>query len=97
DSGNTALRFLQDRDLHLDLLLSDVVMPGMSGDELGRRARALRPALKILFASGYIDDEIDGEELGGIGDGLMFKPVSLHSLATGLREALDGGAGPEAD
>lgn len=92
ESGDAALPFLEDRDLHIDLLLSDVVMPGMSGNELGRRARALRPALKILFVSGYINDQIAADELREIGDGLMFKPLSLHNLAIGLRGALTGGA-----
>jgi len=93
DSGDAALLHLEDGDLHLDLLLSDVVMPGMSGGELGRRARTLRPDLRILFITGYIDDEIDVAELRKVGDGLLFKPVSMDKLATGLREVLAGSAG----
>jgi CheY-like chemotaxis protein len=48
-----ALEFLQQRDLRVDLLLTDVVMPGTNGRELAKRADALRPGLKVLYVTGY--------------------------------------------
>ena len=51
-----ALELLDDSGSHFDLLLADIVMPGMRGDDLARRAVAMRPGLHVLFMSGYSDE-----------------------------------------
>ncbi len=71
----------------LQLLLTDVVMPGMSGTELAQHLRVIKPELKLLFISGYIDDV-------GIGAGDPFsayiqKPFTPEALAQTIRELLD--------
>jgi YesN/AraC family two-component response regulator len=52
DAG-AALAILEQPSTKIDLMLTDVVMPGMNGRELSKRARELRPELKVLFVSGY--------------------------------------------
>jgi DNA-binding NtrC family response regulator len=73
-----------------DLLLSDIVMPGMSGRVLAEAAIARFPDLKVLFMTGYTDDEIvhDGVTTGVVD--LIEKPFTIPSLATKVREVLDG-------
>jgi len=74
DAG-TALALLEDPGQSIDLLLTDVGLPGMDGEELAARARALHPALPVLFASGYTE----GIELAP-GMSLIGKPFSIDQL-----------------
>jgi PAS domain S-box-containing protein len=73
---------------HFDLLLTDVVMPQMSGPELAVHAQALRPGLKVLYTSGYTEDALT--QHGGFGAGvrLLAKPYLRDELARRVREAL---------
>ena len=71
-----------------DLLLTDVVMPGMSGVELASRLRELQPALRVLFMSGYTDNVMDRYGLDDRGDALLQKPFNGHGLLTAVQEAL---------
>jgi PAS domain S-box-containing protein len=89
--GQTALRLFERADTPIQLLLTDVVMPAMSGSELAERARALQPALKILFTSGYTRDAImkDGRLEPGLD--LLSKPFTYTSLAAKVRELLNRG------
>src|ERR1700675_4550874 len=52
-----AIRFLGQEDLALDLLLTDVMMPGMTGTDLAQFSKELRPGLPVLFMSGFADTE----------------------------------------
>jgi CheY-like chemotaxis protein len=72
----------------VDLLLTDVVMPGgLNGDELAARARALRPAIKVLYTSGYTKDSMKSTlEEGAV---LLSKPYQEGELARSLRRLLD--------
>jgi PAS domain S-box-containing protein len=71
-----------------DMLLTDIVMPEMRGGELARRLVAMKPGLKTLFTSGYLDGEaLLGEE--GTTSFLQ-KPFSLDELARAVRQLLDG-------
>ncbi|MFO1424335.1 MAG: GAF domain-containing protein [Candidatus Competibacteraceae bacterium] len=74
----------------IDLLLTDVIMPDMSGRDLWQQLRELRPGLKCLFMSGYTANVIAHH--GVLDDGVHFlqKPFSRKALATKLREALSG-------
>lgn len=87
-SGRAALDILQ-ADKDVDLLLTDIVMPGgMNGTELADRARALRPALKVLFTSGYTDNTIDRHGRLDPGVNLLRKPYTRLELSTKVREVL---------
>jgi CheY-like chemotaxis protein len=72
----------------IDLLITDVVMPGMSGRELAQRLVETRPHTKVLYLSGYTEDAIVSE--GTIEKGMAFlqKPFTLHNLSRKVREVL---------
>jgi two-component system, cell cycle sensor histidine kinase and response regulator CckA len=72
----------------IDLLMTDVVMPGMSGRDLQRRIDEIQPGVKCLFMSGYTSDVI--AHRGVLDEGVRFvqKPFSIQVLAAKLREAL---------
>ena len=74
----------------VDLLLTDVVMPGMNGRELARHLREVEPGLACLYMSGYTTNVIAHQ--GMLEDGVHFiqKPFSRHELGMSVREALDG-------
>jgi len=82
----------------IHLLLTDVVMPEMSGPELVSRLAPIRPQMKIIYMSGYTADAIDHQ--GMLDEGIEFlpKPIGLDTLVRKLREVLDGrGRAPLAD
>ncbi len=89
--GVEALELLDDPGTHYDLLLADVVMPGMRGDDLARRAVAMRPGLHVLFMSGYSDDA-PPSDLGPTSGRVAFidKPFDAGALLERLRELLGG-------
>jgi CheY-like chemotaxis protein len=88
-----ALAVCNDHEGEIHLLLTDVVMPGMSGPRLAERVRALRPGTRVLFMSGYPDSVL--EEEGGLGPGerLLEKPFSPTHLTAVIRELLGNPAG----
>ncbi|THJ18934.1 MAG: response regulator [Nitrospira sp. CG24B] len=71
----------------LKLLLTDIVMPGMSGTELARHLRVIKPELKLLFISGYMDDV--GIGAGDPASAFLQKPITPEALASSVRELLD--------
>jgi len=75
DGGTAALALLKNHDTLIDLLMTDVGLPEMDGRELAARARALRPSLPILFASGYAESlEVPA------GMHVIGKPFSIDQL-----------------
>jgi hypothetical protein len=72
-----------------DLLLTDVVMPGMSGAELARRLRSLQPKLPVLYMSGYTDDVLQPAELAEPRTSFLAKPFHNAELVAAARQALD--------
>ena len=76
----------------LDLLISDMVMPGMSGKELAARLASERPGLKVLLMSGYSDEALEERGVSS-GSGFIQKPFSTRELVREVRRSLDGGEG----
>ncbi|MFN2446879.1 MAG: ATP-binding protein [Vicinamibacterales bacterium] len=82
-----ALRVARNPQYRIDLLLSDVVMPGMLGPELARQVKALRPNVRLLFMSGYAADVISSDMLQEAA--LLQKPFSSTVLTRAVRHVLD--------
>jgi two-component system cell cycle sensor histidine kinase/response regulator CckA len=78
----------------IDLLLTDLVMPGMGGRELAARLRGERPGLRVVFMSGYAQDAVDGDGIGAAEGAYLAKPFSLERLAATVRAALDAEPAP---
>jgi CheY-like chemotaxis protein len=72
------------------LLVTDLVMPVMNGHELADAARSSRPALKVLYTTGYADDEISSRCVG-VGSALLEKPYRIDTLATQVAAVLSDG------
>ena len=72
----------------IDLLLSDVVMPGMSGPQVAEELRGLRPDLRVLYMSGHAGDVLDHHGLAGEELPLLAKPFDRNRLLSGVRAAL---------
>lgn len=87
--GDAALRLIEKQEQPVKLLVTDVVMPQMSGHELAKAARLHRPALKVLYTSGYTRDTIMQEGRLEPGMELLSKPFTFHGLAGKVREMLD--------
>jgi two-component system, cell cycle sensor histidine kinase and response regulator CckA len=87
--GNEGLRIAGGHREPIDLLITDVVMPGMGGRELAARLEAARPGMKVLFMSGYSEKVISHH--GILEDGLAFfqKPFTSDALLRKVRETLD--------
>ncbi|MGC3969725.1 MAG: ATP-binding protein [Pirellulales bacterium] len=90
-SGADAIRFVQDYQGRIDLLLTDVIMPEMSGRELTERLQVIRPDLKTLYVSGYTDDEIVRHGVLRSETAFLQKPFSIEALAGKVRRELDAG------
>jgi PAS domain S-box-containing protein len=86
-TGEQALALLKTH--RVDLLISDVVMPQMSGDELMKAARAINPALRVLFMSGYTADVLDRHDLQRSGTPFIQKPFTALGLARRVRASLE--------
>lgn len=87
--GDEALLIAGQHEGTIDLLLTDVVMPQMSGREVAERLKALRPQLKVLFISGYTDDTMVKHGLLTAEIEFLLKPFSPNVLASKVREVLD--------
>lgn len=87
--GEDALRVAGEYEGEISLLLTDVVMPKMGGRELYDRIREQRPAIKILFMSGYTDDAIVHHGVLDSGTAFLQKPFSPISLARKVKEVLE--------
>jgi two-component system cell cycle sensor histidine kinase/response regulator CckA len=90
--GLEAMEIAGRQETHVDLLLTDVVMPKMNGRKLGDAWKLLNPTVKVLYMSGYTKDAQWNQLLEDLGDRLLGKPFSGATLAQKVREALDDDA-----
>ncbi len=88
-NGRQALELTAAHSGPIHLLLSDVVMPGLSGPETAKHLRAVRPDTRVLFMSGYTDDRIAGYGVLESGAPLLDKPFTADTLARAVRQVLN--------
>jgi PAS domain S-box-containing protein len=88
-NGAAALQLVEQKPERIDLLLTDVIMPGLNGRALAGRLELLQPGLKILYMSGYTDDAIMDHGVLESGTHLLHKPFSEENLIRKVREVLD--------
>lgn len=94
DTGNSkqAVELADSCEGPIDLLITDVVMPGLSGREVFSQVAARRQNIKVLFMSGYTDDAIIRHGVLNAQTGFLQKPFTAEGLARKVREILDGGS-----
>jgi DNA-binding NtrC family response regulator len=87
--GNEALQVSQQYKTTIHLLLTDVVMPGMSGPVLAQQLTRQRPEIKTVYMSGYTGKTVAGHSVLDPDSFFLMKPFTRDSLASKIREALD--------
>jgi len=88
EDGKDAIRVFQERGAEVQLLLTDVIMPNMSGRELASRLLRVAPGLKVLYMSGYTADEVASKGVGGRLN-LLRKPFDADTLGQRVRDVLN--------
>ncbi|MGQ9638656.1 MAG: response regulator, partial [Thermodesulfobacteriota bacterium] len=87
--GGQAFLLCEKYSAPIHLILTDVVMPGMSGRELYERLKVIHPDARVLYMSGYTDNAIIHHGVMEEGIDFIQKPFSLEALARKVREVLD--------
>jgi nitrogen-specific signal transduction histidine kinase len=88
-NGKEALRRIEEDGLLLDILVTDVVMPGMSGPELASRVTKARPGIRVLYISGYTAEELGRREKLEPWESFLQKPFSPSALIRKIRTAIE--------
>jgi len=89
NSAEEAFPYCENLDRHIDLLLTDVIMPGMNGRDLYVKLKEKRPDLKALFMSGYTENVIAHHGVLEKGTEFIQKPFTIEALARKVRKVLD--------
>jgi two-component system, cell cycle sensor histidine kinase and response regulator CckA len=92
ENGEAGLRASAGHPGKIDMIITDVVMPGMSGRELAKRVTEERPETKVLYLSGYTEEAIAHEGALDPGTAFLQKPFTLQVLSRKVREVLRDGA-----
>ncbi|MBN2344119.1 MAG: response regulator [Deltaproteobacteria bacterium] len=88
--GNAAIEIFRQHEEEIDIVLTDVVMPGISGVELVKKLKQKSPLIKVIFMSGHNDEIIDQHGIRKTQYPLLTKPFTVQQLCEKLREVLDG-------
>ena len=89
ESGKDALRVVEEnKGAEIHLLLSDMSMPDLDGQELAKRLRETRPDLKVLLTSGLSEEDMEHEKPKDLGMAFIQKPFSSSSLTLKIKELL---------
>ncbi len=94
ETPGEALEMLKTHEGEIQLLLTDVVMPGMDGKQLARRICALKPGIRVLYMSGYTADVIAQRGVLGQNTGFLAKPFTRLELATQVHKVLQAACAP---
>jgi CheY-like chemotaxis protein len=89
EGGEMALALVRD-DPDVDLLITDIMMPGMNGGELARRVRELAPFVRVVYMSGFADPTILDDTLSDEQAALVFKPFTADQLLMRAYQTLTG-------
>jgi two-component system cell cycle sensor histidine kinase/response regulator CckA len=89
DTGENAIRLFRTNP-DTDLLLTDVVAPGMSGPMIADQIAALKPGIKVLFMSGYDGTQVVQRYVVGKGYSLLVKPFTMEQLLAKVKAVLEG-------
>jgi CheY-like chemotaxis protein len=87
--GSAALALFKTGRFHVDLLLTDIIMPGLNGRELADELHRLQPNLKVLFMTGYAGNAVGDQDRPDDDVSLLQKPLTQTALAARIREMLD--------
>ena len=85
-----AIRMAQQKHVHVDLVLLDVRIPGVSGTELADEISSIRPDIRVLWMSGFVDEEFIRVKLLGGNAGFLSKPLRRDGLLTAVQDAIEG-------
>ncbi len=88
ENGEGGLRIAEAFQERIDILITDVVMPGIGGRELAKKLLALRPGISVLYLSGYTEDAVVTQDALGPATAFLQKPFTLQSLAKKVRDVL---------
>jgi PAS domain S-box-containing protein len=86
--GPEAVQLVEGDTQQIDLLLSDVIMPGLNGQDVAERVRALRPGIRVLFMSGYNEEAVLRDGVLAAGAAFLEKPFSPSDLVDTVRRVL---------
>jgi CheY-like chemotaxis protein len=95
ENGARAIELLTD-DVAIDLLMADLEMPELTGEEMARRLRAQRHDLKVLYVSGYVDRLLDERPVLWEGEAFLEKPFTFEGLSEAVSLLLFGTLKPPA-
>jgi CheY-like chemotaxis protein len=88
-NGAEAIACLTEHPTTIDLLLTDVVLPGMNGRDLAARLALMQPGLRVIFMSGYTDNSVLRNSVAEASTPYLQKPFTLDALVAKVHEALD--------
>jgi PAS domain S-box-containing protein len=88
DSADHAVTLCRAYEADIDILLTDVVMPGVSGPELAKNLLSMRPGMKVLYMSGYAGEYLHDEGVNADGAALLQKPFTAAALEERIRQVL---------
>ncbi len=93
ENGEAGLRIAESCKDPIDILITDVVMPGIGGRELSKKLQELRPGISVLYLSGYTEDAVVTQGALGPSTAFLQKPFTLQNLAKKVREVIRAESG----